>query len=603
MESRRGKRGGGSSTAETASIDSIKSSPKSVQSRASSKSPSRRTSPSRNRSPARSTARSSPARTRSPGRPSSKLSVSSSVAPVSQRRSARKKTETKIFDNDTASETDDSKSDVGSKPTMELRLSPLRLDKLQVNKKTGAIKVIKASTTTTSSANVKVSNITNEGDDEVARLTAKYLQAAENKLRSTSTNLGLINNLTPSELSGKRSYSRSISRSVIDDDEWSHSDQSDKGDLYANRITRSRSKQASALRRTAQNNSNDSAGEFGGSIVATILILILSILCFSAQYVCSRPECNLQKIRIEKLKQLSTYVTLEASYLYLGLAWTVYLLSAIPYLGLQRQLPQLTTTNESKSKQFYFNGFSTALIILLGLGITEYYFKYPILAIIYKNYQPFIFISLIYAIITSIWCFVRSTYFPENVWNPKAKCGRLFSDLFIGREITPRWFNVIDIKLSHLRIALITTLVWNVIFIVRNVKIAPLPVTENPLNVTEIATHIVQNATFDPVAVTISSLIVLYAYDVLIFEHHLVSSFELQHEGVGAQLLLRYAMLPIWTSVIAKYALQNRINGVPKWLLIAVSIVFIVGLVLKRLSNKLKYQYRLNPNSKQSQRE
>lgn len=205
--------------------------------RASSKSPSRRSS--RNRSPARTA---SPARTKSS---------------ASQRRSGRNK------DNDTASETDDSKSEVTNK--VSIRVSPIKTDK------EGIQKLLARNRKTPTSG--KVANLSNDGDDEVASLTAKYLNDKQS-----------AGNPTPSDLSAKRSYSRSISRSLIDE-EWSQSDTSEKNDdpIYGNnRITRSRSKTQKLLRRE-QSLAKDGTVEFGGRIGASLLILLLPILCFSTQ--------------------------------------------------------------------------------------------------------------------------------------------------------------------------------------------------------------------------------------------------------------------------------------------------------------------------------
>lgn len=350
--------------------------------RASSKSPSRQSSASRNRSPARNA---SPARTKTS---------------TTQRRSARNK----ITDNDTASETDDSKSDILTK--VSIRVSPLKLDKDGRVSKTPS----KLRTATSKS---KLGNISNDGDDEVASLTAKYL----------NDKLNAGDNPTPSDLStGKRSYSRSMSRSVIEDEDWTHSDTSEKNNdpLYGNRITRSRSK---TQNRREHNLTNDAAAEFGGSLGAALLIVLLPILCFSAQYVCSRPECSMKSIRWEKLKLVSSYFTLEAGYLYLAFKWIVCAISIIPYLGVKRQLSQ--STGADAQQTYYFNGFATAIAIVSGIGATEYYFKYPIITLIYKSYQQLCFISFVYALLISIWCFVRSAYFPVRLWNPYGKSGRL----------------------------------------------------------------------------------------------------------------------------------------------------------------------------------
>lgn len=187
-----------------------------------------------------------------------------------------------------------------------------------------------------------------------------------------------------------------------------------------------------------------------------------------------------------------------------------------------------------------------------------------------------------------------------TTWNPYAKSGRLISDLFIGREINPRWLQVIDIKLVHRRIALISTLIFNLIFLSRNIKYVAAPVVEAPLTYTEIVAQHLQNLRLDPVAATVSLLVIVYVLDALIFEHHLISSFELHAEGVGAQLLLQYATFPVWTSLISKFALQHKISGVPNWLLAVLAVLYIGGILLKRLSNELKYHYRVNPTSSRS---
>lgn len=302
---------------------------------------------------------------------------------------------------------------------------------------------------------------------------------------------------------------------------------------------------------------------------------------------------------MEKLKSISSFFTLESGYIYLAFTWIVCLLSLIPRLGVKRQLAQPAPGNDSNEVR-YFNGFATAVAIVGGLSVTEYYFKYPINKLIYTNYQQFIFTGFVYALIISIWCFLRSAYVPVTSWNAFAKSGRLISDLFIGREINPRWWNRIDIKLVHRRIALISTLIFNLIFLTRNIKFIAAPVVEAPLTTTEIVAQFIQSIKFEPVAATVSILLILYVIDALVFEHHLTSSFELQNEGVGALLLLQYAAYPIWTSLFAKFAMQHKITGVPSWLLALISAVFIGGLIFKRLANELKYHYRVNPTSVRS---
>lgn len=276
-------------------------------------------------------------------------------------------------------------------------------------------------------------------------------------------------------------------------------------------------------------------------------------------------------------------------------------LSLIPFLGVKRQSAQSTSGGSDASAPHYFNGFASAAIIVAGLSVVEYYFKYPINTLIYKNYQQICFVGFIYALIIATWLFVRSKYVPVPAWNPYAKSGRLLSDLFVGREINPRWFNRIDIKLVHRRVALIAALIINLIFLTRNVKFVPAAANiEAPLTITENVVQFVQSIRLEPVAAAVSILIILNVVDALAFEHHLVGTFELQNEGVGAQLLLQYASYPIWTSLFAKFALQHKISGVPNWLLALICAVYLGGLIFKRLANELRYHYNVYPNSSRS---
>lgn len=563
MEGRRGKRGG--ATVDASPKTSTRSSPARKASPARKPSPTRRASPARKASPSR---KSSPARKVSPA-PKSRRSTSRPHS-TTQRRSARNKN-----DNIEVLPEHDEPS-TSANQVLKLRLSPLKLDQLQGVKDGKGGKLLNHST---------------DGDDEVAQLTAKYLATAADKL---------TNNFTPSasELS-KRSYSRSISRSEVaaDEEEWTNSDHSEHNqDLYANRITRSRSKPTSSYLQRETSVATEAVSDFGGKYVAIGVTTLFAALAVFLQFACNRVDCNFKLLRIEKLLQSSLYYSLEAGYIYIGFAWLIYILSIVPYIGHKKKLPS------SVDVEYYFNGLASAAIVIAGIGIAEYWFKYPIIALIYKNYLQLSVVAIIYALCISVWCFWRAAYAPNSQWKSKNQPGRVLSEFFLGREINPRWFGIIDIKLVHLRLSLITTLIFNAIFLARNIKLAPLPVSgpNGTLSIIDLGLHIVQNAKYDTVAAVTALLTIIYVLDILIFEHHLLSSFELQCEGVGCHLLIRYALFPLWTSLLPKFTLQHKLTNFCTWTLLICSIVFLTGIILKRLSNELKYHYRAYPTSKRS---
>lgn len=443
-----------------------------------------------------------------------------------------------------------------------VRVSPLKVDR------DGTVR------TPVKTIRSKVSNISSDGDDEVAQLT----NFMSDRLRRRP-----VEDPTPSDLSTKRSYSRSVSRSVIDDEEWSHSDTSEKNDGRFSRGARSRSKSVKVQ-------FDDPVAEFGGSLGAFANILLVPVLCFAVQYICSRPDCSFKSVRGEKLKALATYFTNDSGIIFLLFHWIVTLGSLLPFTGLRRQ------PSFAAAKPLLFNGLFTAVLVVSGLLSAEYVFQQQVLALIYKNYQQLILFSFVYSLFISGLCFVRSRFIPEAEWNPSARTYRLVCDFFIGREVNPQWFGVFNVKLIHRRMSLITILVINLVFLARNVKyVAPFAAAAD--NDWHPAVAFVLNLQFDKVAALASAIWILYVLDQLVHEHHLLNSMELQGDGVGASLLLHYASFPVLVNLTAKYANQHRIADVPCAVLAAVGLIAVAGIVLKRHANLIKYKLRTQPKS------
>lgn len=447
-----------------------------------------------------------------------------------------------------------------------VRVSPLKVDR------DGTVR------TPVKTIRSKVSNISSDGDDEVAQLTSNYMS---DRLRRRP-----VEDPTPSDLSTKRSYSRSVSRSVLDDEEWSHSDTSEKNDGRFSRGARSRSKSV----KVQFSGDDDPVAEFGGSFGAFAMMLLVPVLCFSVQYICSRPDCSHKSVRGEKLKALATYFTTDSGIIFLLFHWIVTFGSLLPFTGIRRQLPS------AAAKPLLFNGLFTAVLVASGLLSAEYVFQQQVFALIYKNYQQLILCSFVYALFISGLCFVRSRFIPAAEWNPSARTGRLVCDFFMGREVNPQWFGVFNVKLIHRRMSLITILVINLVFLVRNVKYVA-PVAAAADNDWHPVVAFALSLQFDKVAALTSAIWILYVLDQLVHEHHLLNSMELHGDGVGASLLLHYASFPVLVNLSAKYANQHKIADVPCAVLAAVGLVAVAGIALKRTANLIKYKLRMQPKS------
>lgn len=504
----------------------------------------------------------SPTRNKSPGRKSPSRKSPSRKEPVIKEETAAKSRTTRGRAKVAPSE------QKSVSPKIELRkvsLSPIK-------RETGRSSVQTKTTTTTTSSRVKVSNISNESDEEVKRFVS-------NKLNSAREKLGFRFTPTPSELS-RQSQSHSISRSVVDDDD---------GDEYSDHETEPIHDEDRNKYNYRQEPKNPTPSIWIGLSVLG-LILLISLVGFYLTFSCAREECGFSVARLARLKSLRTYGTWEVVGAYLTFIFGIFFLSALP-IG-----PSITLKGERQPITYNFNGLTLAVIVGAAVAIAEY-LKYPVVRFIYGNYQQFCCLAIFYALTLAGWRYIMNRNVP-NEWNPYAKSGSFWKDYFVGREINPRWL-VFDIKLIHYHAAVIATLLFNGILIYRNLKFSALP-TENgniTLSVIQVVSFTYNNVKYDPVALLTAGLVFWHALDILIFEKHLASSFFLQGEGVGAFLLLRNALFPFLNSMISKYAWEHKIVGMPNWALYGTIFVFAFGWILKRGSNKIKFEFRTNPSN------
>lgn len=373
----------------------------------------------------------------------------------------------------------------------------------------------------------------------------------------------------------KKSASASVSRSVVDASP-EYSDHDDPEVSFGRRRTTSKL---------------DEIREFGGPLGCAALLILYPLLTYYLQYVCSTRSCNIRQPNWSDFKVLGTYYSLDLLKIVLPFVLGVAVLNIFP-------LGRVAKVHTDRGyAEFQHNGLTLSLVTLIGI-VTAEYLKYPVVDVIYKHSNQLLLISLVIALAQSILVFVLSRYTSQAFWNPFAKTGNFIHDFFVGREISPKLGSLVDIKLVNYHLSLITTLVLNGIFIYKNLKF-PVISTEIELKLHEKLSYYLLNAKVELVPLIVSGLIIIYVLDLLIFEHHMGKTFELQYEGVGADLLLRNAIFPFNFSLIAKYALEYRLK-LQLYVILPIALVFCVALVLKRIANSAKHDFRQNPTSAKS---
>lgn len=508
----------------------------------------------------------SPARPQPRGRPKSKSPARVTKKESTAKSKALKKEVEEISEKEKSTKKKENQKSKEGRTTPSVIIEKL---KTKLTKKEAEVEKKKSPKNTDKKEQTKTSpKVTRRSPGRAAKLAAKSTIDSDpdfspRPVRKTRKDAVELNDL-------KKSASVSQSRSVVD----ASPEYSDSDDVEISLKRRPVSKL-------------DEFKEFGGKWGCLLLLLLLPLTTYVLHYYCNARICSFRKPNLTDFKQLSTYYNLDLLKIVLPFFLGVFTFNIFP---LGRVIKVHTDRGYS---EYQFNGLTLAVLTVVGVVVCEY-FKYNVVDTVLRNYNQLLLLYLINALVQSVFAYIRASYVAQTHWNPFAKTGNFLSDFFVGREINPKWFSLVDIKLVHYHVAVITTLVLNGMFLYKNVKF-PVITSEVELKLHEKVFYLVQNAKFDVAPLVVSLLIVVYCLDLLVFEHHMSKTFELQYEGVGAGCLLKYATFPFLTSLLAKYVLDFKVK-VEWWVLCIVAVQFLAALVTKRLANKAKNDFRWNPS-------
>lgn len=319
-------------------------------------------------------------------------------------------------------------------------------------------------------------------------------------------------------------------------------------------------------------------------LISLIAVPIILQLTFKVNW-------SLPKIAAE-LKSSATFCNVQALSFFLAFLSGTVLLSVLP-IGRVVKLP-------GSDYEHKFNGIVSAVVILaflVGLELAGL----DSLTAIYNNLNRFLFLSIFANLVISIAVYVRGKRQPPATPNPYATTGRFITDFTSGLDINPRIYNRLDVKSVSYQRSVILILIINIALLFKNVSV-PVVETSKGAPIGELIKEsfgnfvfIIRNSEYNCASLVVSSLLVLYALDLLIFEHHLAASFQVNSEGCGAELLLRFATFPFLLSFLPRFLLAKKLN-INCYIIGLIAVVFVAGLVIKRCSNCLKYHYRINPS-------
>ncbi|KAH8402895.1 hypothetical protein KR009_006960, partial [Drosophila setifemur] len=209
---------------------------------------------------------------------------------------------------------------------------------------------------------------------------------------------------------------------------------------------------------------------------------------------------------------------------------------------------------------YKFNALGVALTLLLAGGISEY-LKYPVVTFILRHYLRFCIYGLVGAFVAAAWSYWRVDTAKYNVLrqtlvNEYGRTGSFVVDFALGRQLNPKWLGRVDWKQFYYRLSLVSTLLYASCYIYQTLVWPQKPEQEGYLHLVK---YYWENVNYDAGTLLSASCLLFYTLDSIVFEHHLSSSFELQYEGYGCLLLLRYAATPYLLSAVTKYFYEQRV--------------------------------------------
>lgn len=393
-----------------------------------------------------------------------------------------------------------------------------------------------------------------EENDEVADINAD--------IKRRSTRLAAQYKSTPTPSNDKRSVSRAASSLAKED--------SDSDD-------------------NATKPASNGIGFFSKPWVNGILLFILIELPICLHLIAAQGSWNLNGI-LSASKKIETFINIPSLLILIAVRVTVTLISILP-------VGRIVSLSD---RTYKFNGILSAVIVLsviIGIELKNS----NALALIFSNLDRFLYIGMVRNLLTSIETFLIAKYKPSSIENTYGNSGRFLIDFVAGRELNPVFLNRIDVKRVAYNESLIWLLIINITLLFKNVSVPAIESASEGSPINELIKqtyinfiYVIQNSEYNAAALAISTFLIIYALDSLIYEHHLASSFQINEEGCGAELLLRLASIPFLVSLLPRFLLAQNVQ-IHNCGLAVIGLFFILGLVIKRCSNCLKYEYRLHP--------
>lgn len=253
-----------------------------------------------------------------------------------------------------------------------------------------------------------------EGEVSTIGVVQRYLRSSQNREEERIVHLKHFDSLTVTKHLGEFS----------DEDDLQEMKSSNLKDIQKTRLT-----------------------EFGGTIGALFLIFAIPLTITGLYTLCNETLCRFTRTpSYRKFTDLSETFDAKSVLGVVAFVMILAILSALPFGG------RKTSALPNKHGKFIYimNGLlSFILISSFGLGLE--FFGVKVAEHIVDHIFHLLVSSILLGLIISVYAYIRSFYAPVSALNSYAVGRNGIYAFFLGRELNPRSFSIIDLKLLFFR--------------------------------------------------------------------------------------------------------------------------------------------------------
>lgn len=312
--------------------------------------------------------------------------------------------------------------------------------------------------------------------------------------------------------------------------------------------------------------------EFGGPFGVLFQYLILPVWPVLVLTCCSSSKCELQKFDISEIPQkLSAYYDQTGSLIVVGFLLFHAFCYALPF-GSIVDGPDTITGRRIEYRV-------SALYTLFFTGVAYgalVYFGYPVVMVLDKIF-PIMITCIVLSYIFNILLHLKSYGADEDELNPRANTGCTIYDVFMGRELHPKFGKYFQLKLYIYRVSMTAFMLIPLLYLQQEYTTTK---TVRPNIGFLVATQIV--------------------YSFLVFfsdEEQTFYTFDIKHEGLSLQNVYgNLVTVPFMYTINTRYLFEHPDTpDTPTPILATFVLLAVSGLVLIVGSGAQKRKFRQNP--------